>query len=80
MNLYRRAPGAVWRSLPIGIVVRRPGTTSEALTLTGAAAAIWLALDAPRAIEDIRRITTDAIAVFEMMSATGLVTVVDQLQ
>jgi len=80
MSMFRRAPGAVWRSLPIGIVVRRPGTTSEALTLTGAAAEIWLALDEPRAIEDLRRVDADADAVIEMMSSVGLTTEADQLQ
>ena len=80
MSTYRRVPGAVWRALPVGVVVRRPGTQRDALTLTGPAAAVWCALDRSRTLDELASETPNAVEVIEQLSDAGLVTVEAQLQ
>lgn len=80
MTVYRRAPGAVWRRLPDGIVVRRPGPDGDAVTLTGAAADLWIALASPTSIDDLRHAVALADSTIEMLVAAGLATPAAQLQ
>jgi hypothetical protein len=50
-----RAPGLVWRLATDRVLVRRVGARGEgaALDLLGSAALVWVALDAPRDLDDL---------------------------
>jgi hypothetical protein len=53
MTTWRRDPRALWRSTPAGTVVVLGATAAEATSLSGTAADVWFALDAPRTAGDL---------------------------
>lgn len=74
MSAVRRAPGAVWRRIPSGVLVRVPGPPAEALLLTGTTADTWDLLEAPSPPSAL-----DAESVTALRAA-GLLIDADQLQ
>jgi len=85
---YRRAPGAPFRYLDDDVIVAPPGTDTFE-SLAGTAADVWSLLDAPRTLDDLvvvmtqaysanaDQLKTDISALLERLMAAGSIRIVD---
>jgi hypothetical protein len=61
---YTRAPGVVWRLAGDRVLLRRvraAGSPDDAADLFGVAAMVWVALDEPRAADEVAAEVTSAV-------------------